>query len=109
MLILTSMISTLWHMVILGVLFGLLQGLSYPAMMAQMVDRSRETNRAVVVGLFTGSFGAGINLSVLVWGYVAEITGLAMMYMVGGILMYVAAAISVYIIWGTAGARQSTT
>jgi MFS family permease len=107
MLILTSIISTLWHMVILGVLFGLLQGLSYPAMMAQMVDRSRETNRAVVVGLFTGSFGAGINLSVLVWGYVAKMTGLAMMYMVGGILMYIAAAISVYMIWGTAAARQS--
>ncbi|MBM4325593.1 MAG: MFS transporter [Deltaproteobacteria bacterium] len=107
MLILTSMISTVWHMVILGVLFGLLQGLSYPAMMAQMVDRSRETNRAAVVGLFTGSFGAGINVSMLVWGYVAELTGLAAMYMVGGILVYLAAAISIYMIWGTAAAKRS--
>jgi MFS family permease len=69
------------HVVALGLLFGILQGISYPAMMATMVDRSGEHNRAVVVGLFTGSFGVGINASLLLWGVVAELKGLRFMYL----------------------------
>jgi MFS family permease len=94
MLISTSQISSMLQTALLGALFGIVQGLSYPSMMARMVDRSNEHNRAVVVALYTGSFGVGINLSVLAWGFVADTNGLAFMFVVGGVIMFAAAAFS---------------
>lgn len=94
MLGLTSRIYAPWHTVAVGALFGVLQGLSYPAMMARMVDRSAAHNRAVVVGLYTGSFGAGIHLSVLAWGYIADLRGLPFMFLSAASLMLLGAAAS---------------
>ncbi len=96
LLALTSQMHSVVHTVFLGALFGVVQGISYPAMMARMVDRSTHQNRAVVVALFTGSFGVGINASVLAWGLIANEKGLPFMFMVGGFLMFAAAAIYVY-------------
>jgi MFS family permease len=92
MLVSTSQLSTLTQTVLLGMLFGVVQGLSYPAMMARMVDRASERNRAVVVALFTGSFGVGINVSVLAWGWMANLQGLSFMFLLGGIVMFLSAA-----------------
>jgi MFS family permease len=94
MLGLTACISTPWHTLAIGLLFGLLQGLAYPAMMANMVDRSDTYNRAVVVGLYTGSFGAGINLSLFAWGYIADLEGLPFMFLSAAALMLIGAAVS---------------
>jgi MFS family permease len=94
MLSCTSQISHLSQTCFLGCLFGLVQGLSYPAMMARMVDRSTDHNRGVVVALFTGSFGVGINASSLAWGSIADANGLPFMFVVGGLLMFVGAAVS---------------
>ena len=91
MLLLTSFMHFLWHTIALGAMFGALQGIAYPAMMTRMVDRARDNNRAIVVGLFTGSFGLGINASVLFWGFVAQYKGFAFMYIVGGIILLAAA------------------
>jgi MFS family permease len=91
MLISTSRLGSLAQSVFLGGLFGIVQGLSYPAMMAKMLDRSTERNRAVVVALFTGSFGVGINASVLAWGFLANLYGLKTMFLLGGLVMFVCA------------------
>ncbi|MCA1960369.1 MAG: MFS transporter [Desulfomonile sp.] len=91
MLLGTAQIAAAWHTVALGLLFGALQGLSYPAMMAKMVDRSSDSNRAVVVALFTGSFGVGINASVLIWGYVADVKGIEFVYVVNGVALFLCA------------------
>jgi MFS family permease len=93
----TSQIDSLYETVILGVLFGVVQGLSYPTMMARMVDRASEHNRAVVVALFTGSFGIGINVSVLAWGWIANLEGLSFMFLMGGLIMFVSAAACAFI------------
>ena len=90
----TSQITSLYQVCLLGLLFGVVQGMSYPAMMARMLDRSNPDNRAVVVALFTGSFGVGINLSVLAWGAVAKSSGLPFMFLVGSFTMFLSAAIS---------------
>jgi MFS family permease len=92
LLVYTSRIDTLLQTVFLGATFGLVQGLSYPAMMARMVDRSHDGNRAVVVTLFTGSFGVGINVSALAWGFLANLEGLSFMFLVGGLMMFTVAA-----------------
>ncbi|MGO9736185.1 MAG: MFS transporter, partial [Desulfomonilaceae bacterium] len=91
LLVATSQIQALWQTVFLGGLFGVTQGISYPAMMARMVDRSTDINRAIVVSLFTGSFGVGINLSVLLWGFIANFQSLSFMFVFGGCLMLLAA------------------
>lgn len=91
LLISTSQVESVTQSVLLGGLFGFCQGLSYPAMMARMVDKSNTGNRAVVVSLFTGSFGVGINVSVLLWGFVAQLQGLSFMFVFGGSIMLVAA------------------
>jgi MFS family permease len=91
LLLSTSQVGSMGASIFLGMLFGIVQGLSYPAMMANMVDRSNDDNRAVVVALFTGSFGVGINVSVLAWGFIANSYGLPFMFMVGGLLMFLTA------------------
>ncbi len=96
----TSQIHSMLHVCLLGALFGVVQGISYPAMMARMVDRSNESNRAVVVALFTGSFGVGINLSVLVWGVLADLGGLPFMFMAGSALMFIGAVASMFFFAG---------
>ncbi len=95
--LLTAEISLIAHTIMIGGFFGLLQGLAYPAMMARILERSTQDNRAVVVALFTGSFGLGINASVPVWGYLADLSDLAGMYQSAGILMLVTAAVS--LVW----------
>ena len=94
LLVSTSQLGTHYEIVFLGSLFGIIQGLSYPSMMARMVDRANEHNRAVVVSLFTGSFGVGINVSVLAWGFIAHSNGLPFMFLLGGGFMFVGAAIA---------------
>jgi MFS family permease len=96
LLALTSQVDSVVQTVFLGALFGIVQGVSYPAMMARMVDRSTQQNRAVVVALFTGSFGVGINVSVLGWGLIANEKGLPFMFLAGGIIMFAVAAVYVY-------------
>ncbi|MBI5249128.1 MAG: MFS transporter [Desulfomonile tiedjei] len=93
MLVSTSQLRVAYETIFLGSLFGILQGLSYPSMMARMVDRASDHNRAVVVSLFTGSFGVGINVSVLAWGLIADSSGLPFMFLLGGGVMFVSAAI----------------
>jgi len=93
----TSQIDSMIETVMLGILFGVVQGLSYPTMMARMVDRANEHNRAVVVALFTGSFGVGINVSVLAWGWIANIEGLSFMFLIGGLVMFIGAAACAFI------------
>ncbi len=95
LLISTSQVESLPQTILLGVLFGFCQGLSYPAMMARMLDRSDRNNRAIVVSLFTGSFGVGINISVLVWGFIAQIKGLSFMFVFGGSFVLVTAIVFV--------------
>jgi MFS family permease len=95
LLVATAQIQSMVQTIYLGILFGATQGLSYPAMMARMVDKSSDANRAIVVSLFTGSFGVGINLSVLLWGFIGEINGLPFMFAFGGSLMFVTALICI--------------
>jgi len=93
LLVSTSRMESVAQTALLGGLFGIAQGLSYPAMMARMLSRSRAENRAVVVALFTGSFGVGINVSVLAWGWIADLQGLPFMFLTGGSIMFVCAAV----------------
>ena len=105
LLVATSQMHSMSQSVFLGALFGIIQGLSYPAMMAKMVDRSNAENRAVVVALFTGSFGVGINASVVIWGFIAKIQGLSFMFLLGSLLMLVTAGVCTWLFFN--GVQES--
>lgn len=92
----TALAQHLYETVLIGAIFGVAQGFSYPAMMARMVDRSEPGNRAVVVALYTGSFGVGIHASSLVWGSLAEFKGLPFMFLSAAVLMTSVACIGLY-------------
>jgi MFS family permease len=111
LLIATSQVVSQIHTILLGALFGFCQGLSYPAMMARMLDRSNTDNRAIVVSLFTGSFGVGINVSVLIWGFVAQLKGLSFMFVSGGSVILITAVLYAVIgLWhGTTLPKTSET
>src|SRR5208283_1708832 len=100
----TSRVDSIVQTVFLGSLFGVLQGLSYPAMMARMVDRAADNNRGVVVALFTGSFGVGINVSMLAWGVIADAKGLSFMFLIGGLVMFACAVVTA---WQLAAGREN--
>jgi MFS family permease len=93
-LVSTSRSVFLADTIYLGILFGVVQGLSYPAMMARMVDKSSDTNRAVVVALFTGSFGVGIHVASFMWGAIADRKGLSFMFLFGGLAIFALAVIT---------------
>jgi MFS family permease len=96
MLAAAGLVDHLYQSAFVGIMFGVAQGFSYPAMMARMVDRSVLGNRAVVVALYTGSFGVGIHASSLAWGALAQFGGLPFMFLVAAILMGSVAAVSLY-------------
>ncbi len=94
----SSQIFRLYHTIALGLVFGVIQAFCYPAMMARMVEGSDDSNRGVVVSLFTGAMGLGINLSPVAWGFVADLVGLSYMYIMGSIIMFIA-SMTVLSIW----------
>lgn len=106
MMFATSQIMSLLQSAMVGLLFGVSQGLSYPAMMARMVDRSTDYNRAVVVALFTGSFGAGIHISAFIWGSIAGSMGLSFMFLSGGLALFASALISALVFHRTRPRRN---
>jgi len=99
----TSQVASTLQTMLLGALFGVGQGLSYPAMMARMVDNSNDSNRAVVVALFTGSFGVGIHVSMPIWGLIANLKGLPFMFLAGGLAMLAGTVVGIaYWSWSRA-------
>jgi MFS family permease len=110
----TAFVDQLYQTAVIGALFGVAQGFSYPAMMARMVDKSTDGNRAVVVALYTGSFGIGIHASSLLWGSLAELQSLSFMFLSAATLMAFVAALGLYPLLlpsyrGTASPRAVTT
>ena len=54
------------------------------------------------MALFTGSFGVGINASVVIWGLIAKIQGLSFMFMLGGLLMLATAVVCTWLFFNGA-------
>lgn len=75
MLLLTSGLAMPWQWAFRGIFFGLLRRFAHPAMTAQMMDRSRQRDREIFVDMLTGSFGVGISVPVLAWGFIADLRG----------------------------------
>jgi MFS family permease len=63
-----------------GLMSGGAHGFLYPGLAALVTDRTPETRRAVVVGIFSAVFLAGQTTGAFVFGYVTHAVGYAVMW-----------------------------
>lgn len=66
----------------IGALFGLAHGLFYPAMNSLLLRGSGEHERGKRMGIFNGSFNAGLSLGIIGLGFLAERTGYPTVFVV---------------------------
>jgi MFS family permease len=91
-----------WQLVPAGALFGFTHGLYYPALMALTVERAPVARRARAIASFNFAFSAGIAVSAVVNGFVAERFGYRAVYLVCGS----AALASIALVAGTRTAAE---
>jgi MFS family permease len=80
---------------VVGLLFGAGQGMTYPTANALMVDLSHAGNRGRVQTLFAGSFSVGVAASAFVFGAVIEGFGYPVMFSVAA----ASVAFGVVLLW----------
>jgi MFS family permease len=82
-------------LMVVGLLFGAGQGMTYPTANALMVDLSHAGNRGRVQTLFAGSFSVGVAASAFVFGAVIEGFGYPVMFSVAA----ASVAFGVVLLW----------
>ncbi len=80
-------------LVVAGILFGLGQGVTYPALSALVIGRVGPHERGKAVGLYSGAFGGGMMISAFGYGGLAEAAGYTVMYGVAGAVMVLGIAV----------------
>ncbi len=92
-----ALVSDPVGLVVTGVLFGVAQGVTYPALSALVIGRVGPQERGKAVGLYSGAFGGGMMVSAFGYGALAEAAGYSVMYGVAGAVMVLGTAIFVLI------------
>jgi MFS family permease len=77
-----------------GLLAGGAHGFLYPGLAALVTDRTPETRRGVVVGIFSAVFLAGQTTGAFVFGYVTHAVGYAFMWAALTSLLFLGAALA---------------
>jgi len=80
-------------LVAIAILFGLGFAAVYPALMALVVDRAPPGRRGAAMGTFATAMDLGIGGGSFLWGFVAEWTGFAPMFVSAGAVSLVALAL----------------
>jgi len=80
------------RLAVFGAAFGVAHGLMYPALSAFSLEGVDRRQRGTVVTYFSGAFNAGVAVSVIVLGLVAEAHGYPPIFIGAGVLSLIAAA-----------------
>ena len=76
-----AVLGSRWHLVAVGLLFGLAHGIYYPTLQAMIVERGGdERSRAIAASTF--SFGLGIAVGAFGLGAVAKAAGYPPIYLI---------------------------
>ena len=81
-LVLLSWLRSAVGMAVVGVVFGMAQGLLYPTMNALVADWSNPSNIGRTQSLFSGSYSFGISTCAFFFGSIAEHYGYTAMFLV---------------------------
>ncbi len=93
----------MWQLVLSGLLFGLAHGVLYPVLSAIVLDQARPEHRGRAIGLFSLAFSVGANLTIMLYGMVADLWGYGWMFAVAAAALGAAAA---YARWGERAAPK---
>jgi MFS family permease len=78
-----------WSLLLFGALLGCCHGLLYPALTALAVEHISDRDRGKVISFFNGMFNAGVGLSGLVFGFVANKYGYPILFLAASLLIFV--------------------
>ncbi|MBC7361044.1 MAG: MFS transporter [Candidatus Aminicenantes bacterium] len=89
-LLLISRIESFDLLLVTGFIGGLGQGLIFPALSTYLVDFMGRENKGLAISLYNSLFDVGMGLGSMFYGWVSELVGIKQMYLVAGILLFVA-------------------
>jgi len=89
-LLLISQIKSMTWLLITGFIGGLGQGLIFPALSTYIIDFLGRENKGLAISLYNSLFDVGMGLGSMFYGWVTELVGLQLMYLVAGILLLLA-------------------
>lgn len=89
-LLLISRIESFGLLLVTGFIGGLGQGLIFPALSTYLIDFMGRENKGLAISLYNSLFDVGMGLGSMFYGWVSELVGLKQMYLVAGILLFVA-------------------
>ena len=78
-----------WAFVICGFVAGFGQGLIFPALSTYVIDFFGRANKGLALGLYLSLFDVGMGLGSPVFGWISDIAGYRLMYVVAGFLILV--------------------
>lgn len=89
-LLLISRIESFCLLLVTGFIGGLGQGLIFPALSTYLIDFMGRENKGLAISLYNSLFDVGMGVGSMFYGWVSELVGLKQMYLVAGILLFVA-------------------
>jgi MFS family permease len=82
-------IHSYWAFVLSGFFAGLGQGLIFPALSTYVIDFLGRENKGLALGLYLSLFDVGMGLGSPLFGWISDVAGYRMMYVVAGCLSVV--------------------
>ncbi|MGB9893036.1 MAG: MFS transporter, partial [Candidatus Saccharicenans sp.] len=89
-LMLVSQIKSVVLLLVTGFIGGFGQGLIFPALSTYIIDFMGRENKGLAISLYNSLFDVGMGLGSMFYGWITELVGLQLMYLVAGLLLLLA-------------------
>ncbi len=105
--LLISQVKSLWMFIIAGVIGGLGQGLIFPALTTYIIDILGRENKGLAISLYLAFFDIGMGSGSFFFGWISDLYGYRKMYLLAGIVFFLAALIFAWKAPSTALKREN--
>jgi len=89
-LLLISRVGSVGLLLVTGFIGGLGQGLIFPALSTYLIDFMGRENKGLAISLYNSLFDVGMGIGSMFYGWISELVGLKQMYLVAGLLLFMA-------------------
>lgn len=87
-LFLISQVKAFWMFVLTGFIGGFGQGLIFPALSTYIIDILGQENKGLAISLYLAFFDIGLGLGSTFFGWVSDLYGYRIMYLLAGVLFF---------------------